>query len=157
MNSRKTNQRNGIEGAGPKIMLPMFITIATTAALSYTLQPLSNYPVVSTWTTLVGALLLTIGLSRWFLAVRTFFRAFSSGRLATKGPYAIMPNPIYGIFVVLIVPGISLALNWWPILLTSILGYAALRAFIHEEVTALQEKFGAEYSEYRKKVLIKFF
>ncbi|HLN88968.1 MAG TPA: methyltransferase [Candidatus Binatia bacterium] len=94
--------------------------------------------------------------SFWFLAARTFFLAFSKGQLATKGPYAIMPNPIYGIFMVLVILGVSLVLNSWPILLTSALGYSALRMFIHKEVNDLRDKFGNEYDEYRRKVLIKF-
>ncbi len=157
MNSNEKNAREmGFEGAGPKIMLPMFVTVGITAGLSYVCRPLSNYPVESISTLFLGALFLVIGLSLWFLTVRAFIQAFSRGRLATNGPYAVMPNPIYGFFMVLVVPGISLVLNWWPILLTSALGYVALRMFIHEEVNALREKFGAEYNEYRKSVLIKF-
>ncbi len=157
MNSNeKQTKEMGFEGAGPKIMLPMFVTVGITAGLSYLSQPLSNYPVESIWTVLLGALFLGLGLPLWFLTVREFFRAFSKGRLATHGPYALMPNPIYGFFMILVVPGISLILNWWPILLTSALGYVALRMFIHEEVTGLRKKFGTDYYEYRKKVLIKF-
>ncbi len=157
MNSNEKHAKEmGFEGAGPKIMLPMFVTVGIAAGLSYIWQPLSNYPVGSISTVLLGALLLVIGLSLWLLTAREFFRAFSKGRLATKGLYAIMPNPIYGIFMVLVVPGISLVLNWWPILFTSVLGFVALRLFIHEEVNALGEKFGTEYSQYRKKVLIRF-
>ncbi len=42
------------------------------------------------------------------------------------------------------------------ILLTSVIMYAAQRMFIRDEDDALQEKFGGQYEEYRKKVLIKF-
>ncbi len=157
MNSNeKQTKEMGFEGAGPKIMLPMFVTVGITASLSYLCQPLSNYPVQSISTGLLGALFLAIGLPLWFLTVRTFIQAFSTGRLAKNGPYAVMPNPIYGIFMVFVVPGISLVLNWWPILLTSALGYVALRMFILGEVNTLREKFGAEYNEYRKRVMIKF-
>jgi protein-S-isoprenylcysteine O-methyltransferase Ste14 len=34
--------------------------------------------------------------------------------------------------------------------------YAAQRMFIHEEDDALREKFGRQYAEYRKNVMIKF-
>jgi protein-S-isoprenylcysteine O-methyltransferase Ste14 len=34
--------------------------------------------------------------------------------------------------------------------------YAAQRMFIHEEDDALREKFGRQYEEYRKKVLVKY-
>lgn len=154
--SEKSTKEMGFEGAGPKIMLPMFVMATVTAVVSYVYQPLFNYPVIFTWTLAFGALLLIIGVPSWFLTVKTFAKAFSTGRLATQGPYALMPNPIYGIFMGLVIPGISLVLNSWLILLTSVLGYVALRIFIHEEVNTLREKFGTEYDEYRKKVLIKF-
>ncbi len=154
--SEKRIKEMGFEGAGPKIMLPMFVAAVITAVVSYLYRPLFNYPVTSTWTLALGTAFLVIGAPFWVLSVRIFFRAFSKGGLATQGPYAIMPNPIYGSFMVIVIPGISLLLNSWLILLTSILGYLTLRVFIHEEVNALREKFGIEYDLYRKKVLIKF-
>ncbi len=154
--SEKHTKEMGFEGAGPKIMLPMFVTAIITALVSHIYWPLFSYPVMSTWTLALGALLLVIGIPFWFLTVRIFIRAFSSGQLATQGPYAVMPNPIYGIFMSLVIPGISLALNSWLILFNSVLGFVALRVFIHEEVNTLRNKFGTEYNEYRKKVLIKF-
>ncbi len=157
MNSnKKQTEEIGFEGVGPKVMLPMFLTAAVTAVVSYSYRPQFNYPVPSTSTQAFGVLFLIIGIPFWFLAARTFFREFSKGQLATRGPFAIMPNPIYGSFMVLVIPGISMVLNWWPILITSVLGYAALRMFINEEVNDLRDKFGAEYDEYRQKVLIKF-
>ncbi len=155
LNGKQTKEM-GFEGAGPKIMLPMFVTAAVTPGVSHVYRPMFNYPVNSTETLAFGALFLAIGVPLWSFAVRTFFSAFSKGQLATQGPFAIMPNPIYGIFMILVIPGISLVIDSWMILLTSVLGYVALRMFIHEEVNALQEKFGVEYVEYRKNVLIKF-
>jgi protein-S-isoprenylcysteine O-methyltransferase Ste14 len=67
-----------------------------------------------------------------------------------------MPNPIYGSLIIFVIPGISLVLSWWPILLTSIVMFTAQKAFIPEEVTALKEKFGRQYDEYKQKVLLKF-
>ncbi|HLN45515.1 MAG TPA: methyltransferase [Candidatus Sulfotelmatobacter sp.] len=154
--SEKHTKEMGCEGAGPKIMLPMFVTVIITAIVSYIYWPLFSYPMMSMGTLPFGALLLVIGVPSWFLTVKTFARAFSSGQLATHGPYAIMPNPIYGIFMSLVIPGISLVLNSWLILFTSVLGFVALRIFIHEEVNTLWKKFGTEYDEYRKRVLIKF-
>jgi len=85
-----------------------------------------------------------------------FLRAWFRGRLETRGPYAVMMNPIYSSWMVFIVPGISLFIGWWPILLTSVVMYIAQRLFIHDEDDALRQKFGKQYEEYRKKVLIKF-
>jgi protein-S-isoprenylcysteine O-methyltransferase Ste14 len=67
-----------------------------------------------------------------------------------------MPNPIYGSWIVFIIPGISLVVSWWPILLTSVVMFAAQRLFIREEDDSLRQKFGRQYEEYRKTVMIKF-
>jgi protein-S-isoprenylcysteine O-methyltransferase Ste14 len=146
----------GAVGVGRKIMAPMFVTLIITALISYAFRPMFNYPVPVQWTLALGVLFLVIGVPFWLLAVRTFLKARSRGQLATRGPFAVMPDPIYGSFIVFVMPGISLVLNWWPILLTSVIMFVALRMFIHEEDDALREKFGRQYEEYRKKVLIKF-
>jgi protein-S-isoprenylcysteine O-methyltransferase Ste14 len=150
------SKRMRIEGAGPKIMAPMLATFAITAWISYAFRPSFNYPLAPVeWKLALGALLLFVGVPFWLLSTGMFLLAHFQGRLETRGPFAVMPNPIYGSWIVFVMPGISLALNWWPILLTSIVMYAAQRMFIYEEDDALREKFGREYEEYRKKVLVK--
>lgn len=145
------------EGAGPKIMAPLFITFIVTALISYAYRPSFNYPLMAAgWTLTLGALFLSVGVPFWIAAVGLFLRAWSRGQLETHGPFAVMPNPIYSSFVIFVIPGISLLLGWWPILLTSIAMYIAFRLFICEEDDSLRDKFGKQYEEYRKKVLIKF-
>jgi protein-S-isoprenylcysteine O-methyltransferase Ste14 len=149
--------RMKIEGAGPRIMAPLFVTFAVVAWISYTYRPTFDYPLVpADWTLALGALFLVVGVSFWLLSTGMFLAAYFRGRLETRGPFAVMPNPIYGSWIVFVIPGISLVLNWWPVLLTSVVMYAAQRLFIHEEDDALREKFGGQYDEYRKKVMIPF-
>lgn len=144
-----------IEGAGPKIMAPLFIAFGVTAGISYAYSPAFNYPAPAEWTLALGALFLIVGVPFWLLSTGMFLLAYFGGRLETRGPFAVMPNPIYSSWIVFVIPGISLALNWWPLLLTSAVMYVAMRMFIHDEDDALREKFGGQYEEYRKKVLIK--
>lgn len=153
----KSTKRMRIEGAGPKIMAPLFVTFAITAWISYAYRPTFNYPLLpSEWTLALGALFLLVGVPFWLLSTGLFLLAYFRGRLETRGPFTLMLNPIYGSWIVFVIPGISLVLNWWPILLTSVVMYAAQRMFIHEEDDALREKFGRQYAEYRKNVMIKF-
>jgi protein-S-isoprenylcysteine O-methyltransferase Ste14 len=157
MTKQKVNSttRMKIEGAGPKIMAPLFVTFAITAWISYAYRPTFNYPLVpAEWALALGALFLLVGVPFWLLSTGMFLVAYFQGRLETKGPYAVMLNPIYGSWIVFVLPGISLVLNWWPILLTSVVMYAAQQMFIHAEEDALREKFGRLYEEYRKNVLI---
>jgi len=153
----KNTTRMRIEGAGPKIMAPLFVAFAITAWISYAYRPTFNYPLVpAEWTLALGALFLLVGVPFWLLSTGMFLLAYFRGRLETRGPFAVMPNPIYGSWILFVIPGISLVLNWWPVLLTSVVMYAAQRMFIREEDDALREKFGGQYDEYRKKVLIPF-
>jgi protein-S-isoprenylcysteine O-methyltransferase Ste14 len=145
-----------IEGAGPKIMAPLFITFIITALLSYIYRPTFDYPILNIVVLAIGALFLAAGVPFWIASVGLFLGAWNKEKLETHGPFAVMLNPIYSSFIVFVIPGISLVLNWWPILLTSVVTYAAQRIFIHEEDNALREKFGSQYEEYRRKVLIKF-
>jgi protein-S-isoprenylcysteine O-methyltransferase Ste14 len=146
-----------IEGAGPKIMAPLFVTFAATAGLSWLYQPMLNYPAAFAYLTLtLGVVLLAIGLPFWLLSAAMFLKAWQQEKLETRGPFAIMPNPIYSSFVVFVIPGVSLLLGWWPILLTSVAMFVAQRMFIKEEDDILRKKFDKQYMEYRKRVLIKF-
>jgi protein-S-isoprenylcysteine O-methyltransferase Ste14 len=153
----KSTTRMKIEGAGPRIMAPLFVTFAITAVISYLFRPTLNYPLVpAEWTLALGALFLLVGVPFWLLSTGMFLVAYFQGRLETRGPYAVMLNPIYGSWIVFVLPGISLVLNWWPILLTSVVMYAAQRLFIPEEDEMLREKFGGLYEVYRKNVLVTF-
>jgi Putative protein-S-isoprenylcysteine methyltransferase len=134
-----------LEGAGPKIMAPLFVTFVATALISYAFQPLFNYPLAAAATTILALPLLSVGILFWLLSVGMFLAAWKKEQLETRGPFAVMP-----------IPGVSLMLNWWPILLTSVVMFIAQRMFIHEEEKVLYKKFGEQYREYRKKVWIRF-
>lgn len=151
-----STRRMKIEGAGPKIMAPLAATFVVTAGLSYFLQPMFNYPLSADWTFALGIAFMAVGIPFWLLSAAMFLKAWQQEKLATAGPFALMPNPIYGGFILFVIPGLSLLLNWWPILLTSVVMYAAQHMFIHEENEALQEKFGQQYTEYKRRVLLKF-
>jgi protein-S-isoprenylcysteine O-methyltransferase Ste14 len=153
----KTIRKMRIEGAGPKIMAPMFVTFAITAWISYAYRPTFDYPLVpAEWTLAIGVVFLVIGVPFWLLSTGLFLLAYFRGRLETRGPFAVMPNPIYSSFIIFVIPGIALLLNSWLILLTSVVTYVAFRIFIHGEDDVLREKFGIQYDEYRERVLLKF-
>ncbi|MCW3996281.1 MAG: hypothetical protein NWE98_09090 [Candidatus Bathyarchaeota archaeon] len=154
---RDSTGKMRIEGSGPKIMAPLFVTFAVTAGLSYLYQPTLSYPIAATSLTLpLGVTLLAVGIPFWLLSVAMFLNAWQQEKLETRGPFAVMPNPIYSSFIVFIVPGLSLILNWWPVLLTSVTMYIAEWKFVAEEDKALHNKFGQDYERYRKRVLLKF-
>jgi protein-S-isoprenylcysteine O-methyltransferase Ste14 len=154
---QKTELKMGIEGAGPKIIAPAAVVFVLGAIISYVYRPAFDMAFVPREITLaLAAILLIIGIPVWLSAVVCFLLAYRKGEMATGGPYALMPNPIYSSWTVFVFPGIALLLNWWPLLATPIVMYAAFRIFIKAEDRYMRQKYGQKYDEYIKKVLIKF-
>ncbi len=150
-------KKMGIEGIGPKVIAPAALYFIITAIVSYIYRPTFDITFVPREITLaLGVVLLIIGIPLWLSAVVYFFMAYRKCELATGGPYALMMNPIYNSWTVFVFPGIALLLNWWLLLGTSIVMYAAFRIFIKDEDSFLQQKFGHMYTEYRQRVLLKF-
>jgi protein-S-isoprenylcysteine O-methyltransferase Ste14 len=147
----------GVGGIGPKIIIPMIIMLALTVEISLLYRPAFDISFLPRELTLaLGVLLLVIGVPFWLWSAVTFVMAFQKHQLATGGPFAVMPNPVYSSWIVFIVPGIALLLNFWLVLLTSVVMYLCQVRFIHEEDDYLRKQFGKKYEEYRKKVLIKW-
>ena len=125
------NLKMGIEGAGPKIMIPAVVVFAITVWISYSYG--LTIPISSEILTIVGLVLLVPGLLIWIWAMITFLPAYFGDRLATHGPYAVMLNPVYSSWIVLVIPGIALITGWWLLLLTSVVMYVAMVMSVHAE------------------------
>jgi protein-S-isoprenylcysteine O-methyltransferase Ste14 len=102
--------------------------------------------------TILGILLIAVGLPFYVLSVKAVMRAFSAGKLVTDGVYGICRHPLYGSWIVFIVPGIELLLHSWFGLTTSIAMYATLRVLAKREETFLADKFGESYLRYKASV-----
>ncbi len=148
------NLKMGIEGAGPKIMIPAVVVFAITAWISYTYN--LTIPLSSEILTIIGLVLLVPGLLIWIWAMIAFLPAYFGDKLATRGPYAIMLNPVYSSWIVLVIPGIALITGWWLLLLTSVVMYIAMVMSVHAEDDFLRQKFGKTYEDYREHVPLKF-
>lgn len=147
----------GIEGVGPQIMAPAAIVFIVGLIVSYVYRPTFDMTFVPREITLaLGALLFIVGILIWLPAVAYFLPAYRKGEMATGGPYALMLNPIYSSWMVFVFPGIALLLNWWLLLATPVVMYAAFRIFIKKEDDFMRQKFGRRYEEYRQKVLLSF-
>ena len=154
---QKAVKKMGLEGVGPMIMAPAAIVFIVGAIVSYVYRPAFDMSFIPREITLaIGAVLVIVGVPIWLSAVVYFLLAYRKGELATHGPYALMMNPIYNSWTALILPGIAFLLNWWLLLATPVVMYAAFHYFIKGEDDYLRQKFGQQYDEYRKKVLLKF-
>jgi protein-S-isoprenylcysteine O-methyltransferase Ste14 len=82
----------------------------------------------------------------------TLHKYFDEGKLITKGVYAYFRHPIYGSWIVFIIPGIVLILNSLLGLTIPFVMYAIFKILVAEEEIYLEEKFGDQYFEYKRKV-----
>ncbi len=97
-----------------------------------------------------GAFLIAIGMVLWLLCYLQVSRAHARGKLLTTGCYSRVRHPIYSIWGFLILPGFSLVIGGFMLLLPLVY-WASMVRFIGEEERALEEYFGEEWIEYRKK------
>ena len=110
--------------------------------------------------TLIGVVLLSLGLILWIWCVFWFWKAkgtpvpFNPPReLVTEGPYAWSRNPMLtGVFTVLfgigfLLHSVSMVIVWTPVFVI----FNVLELKLVEE-TELERRFGENYIEYRRRV-----
>ena len=103
-------------------------------------------------TTVSGIVLMIAGFVVFTVAVVPLHRAYKTGKLETTGVYAYVRHPIYGAFICLIVPGIVLMTRSLPALSVPVFMYLVFRWLIRAEDECLEERFGDQYAEYRRRV-----
>ena len=149
-------------GVGPRLA----VMVLACYVLAVTVQ-LSNPDLLSMSTTphglfrVAGSVLIVLGLLLWGSGARVIDRAFREGRLLTTGAYALVRNPMYSGFIVLVSPGIALWFRSWALLAVSVAAYGIAKILIKREEHYLDEKFGQAFLDYRSRVnalipLIKF-
>jgi protein-S-isoprenylcysteine O-methyltransferase Ste14 len=82
----------------------------------------------------------------------------SGGEVTTEarshggGCDAIVRNPMYAAWIVLIIPGIVLLTRSWPLLPTPLVACIAFKLLIRRENKYLEERLGDDYRKYRAEV-----
>lgn len=99
-----------------------------------------------------GVVLVALGVVLYATSLGPVHHAYSARRLVTDGVYAYVRHPIYAAFIVLIVPGIVVALRSLPGLTIPIFMYVVFRALIGAEENYLRAEFGEQYDTYHRRV-----
>ena len=99
-----------------------------------------------------GVALIIIGVPFFILAVKSVTRAYNDDALVTGGVFSCCRHPLYGSWVVFIVPGIVLLFKSWLGLTTPVFMYLILRMLVGKEEKHLENLFGNRYIEYKKRV-----
>lgn len=137
-------------GIGPKIGIVLLPWLAVTIILSSLNKELFIYSSGNQNILLIcGIVLMTSGLVFYFSTVRLLLKGLKETRLMTKGAYSLCQNPLYSSIILLIIPALSLILNSWLILTSSIIGYIMFKIFIKKEYIELESFFGEDYYRYR--------
>ena len=138
-------------GIGPKIAVIIIPWLAASIVLScihidffkYTLQG-SNILLNA------GIVVMIVGLVFYFSTARMLLKGLKETRLMTKGTYGLCQNPLYASVIIMIIPALSLLLNSWLVLTTSVIGYVLFKTFIKSEYAELERYFGESYLKYKR-------
>jgi protein-S-isoprenylcysteine O-methyltransferase Ste14 len=105
------------------------------------------------WIVIVIYFLLIIpAMRRFILSKNTLITIKPANSLQTSGIYAFSRNPMY-LSLLFLYTGLAIFLgNWWTFILLPLLIVAIQIFVIKKEEEYLHRAFGAQYSEYRKKV-----
>ena len=102
----------------------------------------------------IGVILLAVGIPFWLFSVVQMIRYVPQNKLITKGPFGLIPHPIYTSVAILVIPGLSFMFDTWVGLLIGTILYIISRIFRGQEDKKLSGIFAEDYQIYSSKVLI---
>ena len=140
-------------GAGDQIM-GVTMPVALIGIVLNTLYPEFFRTNLGQIGTVLGFVLLAIGVPMWLTSAVQVLVHVPHRRLITTGPFAITLHPLYTSVALLVVPGVGFVLETWVGLGIGIVLYAASRLLSVKEERKLEETFPVEYQAYRAKVLL---
>jgi len=137
-------------GAGPKIATILLPWLALTIILSIFYKGHFSYISENPKAFhIAGVILLVFGLVIYASTVKLLLKGLKETKLVINGSYYLCQNPLYSSILLFIIPSISLLLNSWLILTSSIAGYIIFKLSIRKEYIELEKFFGDEYIKYK--------
>lgn len=138
-------------GIGPKVAVVLLPWLAASIIISSKYKELFLYSNSGSNTLhIVGIILMIIGLTFYFSTVKLLLSGLKETKLVTTGAYSLCQNPLYSSLILFVIPALSLILNSWLVLTSSLAGYFLFRILIKNEYNELESIFGEEYLKYRK-------
>jgi protein-S-isoprenylcysteine O-methyltransferase Ste14 len=137
-------------GIGPFFALVSVIFAGFIFLLNFSLFPQLVFHKIAL--VFLGIFLIIIGIMVFVSAGVQLHSNFHKGGLEKKGMYQIVRHPIYGAWIVCIMPGIVLIAGGVLGVIIPFFMYAVFRIFIVKEENYLEKKFGTAYRRYQKNV-----
>jgi protein-S-isoprenylcysteine O-methyltransferase Ste14 len=138
-------------GIGPKMAIVLLPWLAATIVLSRTMNRSFKFTMIYADILLIaGIVMMVIGLIFYFATVRILLKGLKETKLITSGTYSLCQNPLYVSLILLIIPAVSLLMNSWLVLTTSVAGFILFKIFIKSEYKELEKFFGEAYLNYKR-------
>jgi protein-S-isoprenylcysteine O-methyltransferase Ste14 len=138
-------------GVGPKFASISLVVLLVTGFANFYYVPALALP-FSLLRFLAGVALIVLGVAMFLVAAVQVHKAFDEGKLVTSGIYAYVRNPVYAAFIWLIAPGLILVTGLLLLIILPFVMYGLIRFLLLDEDNYLEEKFGEEYLEYKRRV-----
>lgn len=137
-------------GVGPKIGKVLLPWLTVAIVLSVITQLFTFTTENTKVLKIIGTVLMTFGLIFYLTTVKMLLKGLKETRLVTNGAFYLCQNPLYAAILLFIIPALSLLLNSWLVLTSSVVGYLMFRIFISHEYQELEKFFGEEYLHYKR-------
>jgi protein-S-isoprenylcysteine O-methyltransferase Ste14 len=105
------------------------------------------YPILST----IGVIFILVGIPFFIISVKSLHHAYNSNSLITTGIYGICRHPMYGVWIIFIVPGIALVARSFLGLTTPVVMYILLRMLAKKRRNIFGRKIRSSISAIQKK------
>jgi protein-S-isoprenylcysteine O-methyltransferase Ste14 len=139
-------------GVGPKIVLSVVVYgLMAWAATGLWPERCSMDWLPRSVSLAAGAILVSLGLPMWLVAAVSVMRAYNRDELVVSGVFRLCRHPLYGAWIVLLLPGIAILTRSWPFLLMPFVAYGVFKSLIGREDNYLEERFGKAYIDYRER------
>jgi protein-S-isoprenylcysteine O-methyltransferase Ste14 len=139
-------------GVGLKFALISVIYTFLIINIHFMWTPHLSIPLPRVISLVLGGLLLTFGVPLYVVSGLTIHKYFHEGNLATKGVYAYSRHPLYGAWIVYIIPGMVLLMDSLIGLTIPLFMYVIFKMLIAGEDKYLEEQFGEEFFMYKNRV-----
>jgi protein-S-isoprenylcysteine O-methyltransferase Ste14 len=137
-------------GIGPKVGLVVLPWLAVAIFLSVKFRSSFTYFADARKILFFsGLVLIVIGSILYFLTIPYLMKGLKNTELITTGTFYLCCNPLYASIILFIIPGLSLLMNSWLILTTSVAGFILMKLFIKSEYEEMERFFGDNFKKYR--------
>ena len=137
-------------GIGPKVGRIVLPWLAASIFFSLKFKSPFTYPGEENRIIFYSGLALVIlGSILYVLTIPALLKGLKETKLVTTGTFYLCCNPLYSAIILFIIPGVSLMMNSWLVLTTSIVGFALLKVFIKSEYVEMEKFFGNDFRKYK--------